>query len=92
MILILIILILIFFIIPHEVGCKNCAYFLGTANLMNNSLLARTISMVCTVPCQKLFVPNLVFIGVVLERRLEENSYPGSFYKIGEVINEEFTS
>ena len=46
----------------------------------------------CTIPCQRLFVANLVFIGVVLERSLEENSYPESFYKIREVINEGFTS
>ena len=80
------------FTIPHEVVCKHFAYFLGTANLRNNSLLARTISVVCTIPCQTLFDPNLIFIGVVLERSLEENSYPGSFYKTGEVINEAFTS
>ena len=62
------------FTIPHEAVCKHFAYFLGTANLRNNSLLARTISVVCTIPCQTLFVPNLIFIGVVLERSLEENS------------------
>ena len=39
-----------------------------------------------------LFVPNLIFIDIVLERSLEENSYPESFYKTGEVINEGFTS
>ena len=48
--------------------------------------------MACTISCQRLFVPNLVFIGVVLERSLEESNYPESFYKTGEVINEGFTS
>ena len=67
-------------------------YFFGTANLRNNSLLARTISIVCTIPCQTLFVPNLLLIGVVLERTLEENSSSEFFYKTGEVINEGFTS
>ena len=68
------------------------AYFLGTANLRNNSLLVRTISVVCTIPCQRLFVPNLILIDVVLERSLEENNCSESFYKTGEVINEGFTS
>ena len=58
------------FTIPHEVVCKHFASFLGTVNLRNNSLVARSISIVCTIPCQKLFAPNLIFIGVVLERRL----------------------
>ena len=34
----------------------------------------------------------LILTGVVLERSLEENSCSESFYKIGEVINERFTS
>ena len=85
-------IIMFLFTVPHEVVCKHFAYFLGTANLKNNSLLARTISRVCTIPCQKLFVPNLIFIGVVLEISLEENSYPESFYKTGEVITEGFSS
>ena len=68
------------------------AYFLGTANLRNNSLLVRTISIVCTIPCQRLFVPNLILIGVVLERSLEEKSCSESFYKTEELINEGFTS
>ena len=80
------------FTIPHEAVCKHFASFLGTANLRNNSLVARSISIVCTIPCQRLFAPNLIFIGVVLERRLEENSYPESFYETGEVISEGFTS
>ena len=85
-------IIMFLFTIPHEVVCKHFAYFLGTANLRNNSLLVRTISIVCTIPCQRLFVPNLILIGVVLERSLEENSCSESFYKTGEVINEGFTS
>ena len=68
------------------------AYFLGTANLRNNSLLVRTISMVCTIPCQRLFAPNLILIGEVLERSLEENCCSESFRKTGEVINEGFPS
>ena len=80
------------FTIPHEAVCKHFASFLGTANLRNNSVVARSISIVCTIPCQRLFAPNLIFIGVVLERRLEENSYPESFYETGEVISEGFTS
>ena len=48
--------------------------------------------MVCTILCQRYFVPNLIFIGVVLERSLEENCYTESFYKTREVINEGFTS
>ena len=80
------------FTIPHEVVCNNFVYFLGTANLRNNFLLVRTISIVCTIPCQRLFVPNLMFIGVAIERSLKENSSFESFYKTEEVINEEFTS
>ena len=85
-------IIMFLFTIPHEAVCKHFAYFLGTASLRNNLLQARTISMVCTIPCQRLFVPNLIFIDVVLERSLKENGYPESFYKTGEVINEGFTS
>ena len=59
---------------------------------MNNSLLVRTISITCTIPCQRFFVPNLVFIDAILGKSLQENSYSESFYKIGEVINEGFTS
>ena len=42
-----------FFTIPHKVVCNHFAYFLGTANLRNNSLLVRTISIVCAIPCQR---------------------------------------
>ena len=77
------------FTIPHEVVWEHFAYFLGMANLRNNSLLVKTISIACTIPCQRLFVPNSVFIGVVLERSLEENSCSKSFYKTGEVVNED---
>ena len=68
------------------------AYFLGTANLRNNSLLVRTISILCTIPCQRLFVPNLILISVVLETSLEVKSCSESFYKTEELINEGFTS
>ena len=80
------------FTIPHEVVCNNFTYFLATANLRNNSLLVRAISIVSTIPCQRLFVSNLMFIGVVIERSLKKNSSFESFYKTEEVINEEFTS
>ena len=72
---------LFLFTTPHEVVCKNFVYFLGTPNLRNNSLLIRTISIVCTIPCQRRFVPNSIFIGVVLERSLYENSCSESFLK-----------
>ena len=78
--------------IPHEGVRNNFAYVLGKVNLMNNSLLVRTILIVCTIPCQRFVVPNLIFIGVVLERSLEENSCSESFYKIREMINEGLTS
>ena len=68
------------------------AYFLKTANLRNISSLVRTISIVCTIPCQRLFVPNLILVGVVLERSLEENSCSESFNKTGEVIKDSFLS
>ena len=54
------------FTIPDKVVFKDFAYFLGKANLRNNSLLVTTISITCTTPCQRLFVPNLIFVGVVL--------------------------
>ena len=85
-------IIIFLFTIPHEVVCKHFAYFLGTANLRNNFLLVRIISMVCTILCERVFVPNLTLVGIVLESSLEENSYLECFYKTGEVINEEFTS
>ena len=37
---------MILFTIPHEVVCKNFVNFLGTANIRNNSLLVRAISIV----------------------------------------------
>ena len=54
---------------------------LGTADLRDNSLLARTISMACTIRYQRLFVPKLVFIGINLERSLEKNSCLNLFRK-----------
>ena len=56
--------------------------------LKSNSLLLRTISTACMIPCQRLIVHNLVFIDVVIGRSLGENSCSKSFYKIREVINE----
>ena len=55
------------------------AHFLETANLRNISLLVRTISITCAIPCKKLFVRNLTFIDVVLGKNLEENSCSESF-------------
>ena len=46
--------------------------------------------MASMIPCQRLFVPNLIFIGVVLGKSLEENSSSESFYKTGEVVDEVF--
>ena len=79
------------FTIPHKVVFKDFACFLGTVNLRNNPLLVRTISITCMIPCQRIIVPNLIFIGVVLGRSLGENNCSKSFYKTGEMINEGFT-
>ena len=59
------------FTIPHKEIFKDLACFLGTGSLRNNSLLVRTISIAWMIPCQRLTVPNLIFIGVILGRRLE---------------------
>ena len=69
------------YIIPHKVVFKNFTFFLRTVNLRNNSLLVRTTSIACTIPCQILFVPNLILVGVVLGRSLADNSCSESFYK-----------
>ena len=45
-----IILLYFSFTVPHKVVFKDFPYFLGTANLKNNSLLVRTISIACTIP------------------------------------------
>ena len=82
----------VLFTIPQKVVCKYFSYFLGIVNSRSNSLLVRTISIVCTILCQRLSVPNLISIGIVLERSLKESSCSESFYKTGEVINEVFTS
>ena len=50
------------FTIPHKVVFKDFAYFLGKVNWRNNSLLVSIISIACSIPWQKLFVPNLIFI------------------------------
>ena len=44
------------------------------------------------ISCQRLFVPNLIFIGVVLGRGLEKNKCSESFFLTGEMINETITS
>ena len=75
-------IIMFLFTIPHEVVCIHFTYFLGTGNLRNNSLLANTISMVCTIPCQRLFVPDLIFIGVVLERSLENRRQTADQWRV----------
>ena len=73
------------FTIPHKVVFKNLSYFSGTANLRNNSLLVRTISIAFMIPCQRPFNTNFVFICVCmggegavgrgdLRRSLKENS------------------
>ena len=79
------------FTITHKVVFKDFACFLGTANLRSNSLLVRTMTITCRIPCKRLIVLNLIFIGAVLARRLGENSCSESFYKTRGVINEGFT-
>ena len=66
------------FTIPSKVVFKDSVYLLGTTNSRNNTLLVRTILYSCKIPCQRLLVPNSVFIGVILGRRLEENSFSES--------------
>ena len=61
-------------------------YILGTANLKNNSLLARAISIACLIPS-----PNTVVLGVILGRSLERNSCSECFHRTREVINEGLT-
>ena len=63
------------------------AYILGTANLKNNSLLVRVISIACLIPS-----PNTVILGVILGRSLERNSCSECFHRTREVINEGLTS
>ena len=46
--------------------------------------------MASMISYQRLFAPNLIFIGVVLGKSLEENSSSESFYKTGEVVDEVF--
>ena len=53
------------FTIPRKVVFKGFAYFLRIVNLRNKSLLVKTICITCTIPCQRLFFANLIFIGVV---------------------------
>ena len=77
------------FTIPHKVVSKDFVYFLGTANLRNNSSLVRTISIACMILCQRLIVPNVILIdSVVLGRSLGKNSCSEYFYKTREVIDE----
>ena len=63
------------------------AHILGTANLKNNSLLVRVISIACLIPS-----PNTVILGVILGRSLERNSFSECFHRTREVINEGLTS
>ena len=51
-------------------------------------IVVRTITIACMIPCQKLIVPNFIFIGVLLERDFWGNSCSESFYKTREAINE----
>ena len=61
------------FTIPHKVSSfQGFCLLLWTANLRNNSLLVKIISIACMIPCQILIVPNLIFIGVALGRDLRE--------------------
>ena len=74
------------FTIPHKVDFKDFT------NSRNNSLLVRTIFFAYTILCQRLFFTNLVFIGVLLGRKLEGNTCSESFGKTGEVVNKGFAS
>ena len=67
------------FTILDKVVFKDFSYFLGTANLTNNSLLVRTKSIVCMISRPRLIALNLIFIGVDLGKRLVENSCSESF-------------
>ena len=75
------------YFLPHWAVFKDFAYFLRTANLRYNSSLVRTIFITLRV-----FVFNLIFIGVILGRGLGGNIYAESFYKTEEVINKGSTS
>ena len=79
------------FSISHEVVFRDFDHFLETANLRNISLLVKTITTACTIPSQKQFVLNLIFISVVLGSDLKENRCSEYFYKTKEMINEGFT-
>ena len=63
------------FTIPDKIVFKRFAFFV--ANLRNNAILVRATSIACTIPYQRLFVPNLIFTDVVLGRSLEENNCSG---------------
>ena len=69
------------FTIPRKVVFKDYAYFLGTANLRNNSLMVRTLSITCMIPCQRLIVPSSIIIGVVLGRSLGKKASMNLFTK-----------
>ena len=62
------------FTISHEAVFKDFVYYLESDNLRNNYLLVRTMSIACMISCQRLFVPNFIFIGVVLRKSSERNS------------------
>ena len=54
--------------------------FQGFCQLFRNS---QSKGQLLTIPCQRLFVPNLVFLDVVLGKSFQENSCSESFYKTG---------
>ena len=60
--------------IPHQKVFKNFY-------LRNKSLLVVATSITCTIPCQRLFVPNFVFVGVILGTSLEEIAAVNHFKK-----------
>ena len=55
-------------------------YEIKTANLRNNSLLVRTIFVTCMIPCRRLAVPNLIFIGTVSGKSWGKKSCFESFF------------
>ena len=71
-------------ILVKELGFFNKISALQPANAIKRKFFTnrfppfcvqdRTISIVFTVFCQRLFVPNLIILGVVLKRSFEENS------------------
>ena len=50
------------------------------------------MSIECTISCQRLFVPYLIILDVVLKRSFKENSCSECLGKNEEEIKEGFTS